>query len=114
MAVNQSIEHLDPNMIVEPKIKEPDVCFYDVREDPFKVYGFYNYREEPDFKRLPDELAKEVNKGVASLYLQTAGGRVRFSTDSQYVAIRAIMPHIGHMDHFALTGSSKMRLSASA
>ena len=110
MAVNQSIEHLDPNMIVEPKIKEPDVCFYDVREDPFNVYGFYNYREEPDFKRLPDDLAKSVNKGVASLYLQTAGGRVRFSTDSQYVAIRAIMPHIGHMDHFALTGSSAFDL----
>ena len=110
MAVNQSIEHLDPNMIVEPKIKEPDVCFYDVRNDPFEVYGFYNYREEPDFKRLPDDLAKSVNKGVASLYLQTAGGRVRFSTDSQYVAIRAIMPHIGHMDHFALTGSSAFDL----
>ena len=43
MAINQSIEHLDPNMIVEPKIKEPDVCFYDVRKEPFDVYGFYNY-----------------------------------------------------------------------
>ena len=110
MANNQSIEHLDPNMIVEPKINESDIRFYDVREAPFEVYGLYNYREEPDFKRLPDELAKAVNIGVASLYLQTAGGRVRFSTDSAYVAIRAIMPHIGHMDHIPLTGSSAFDL----
>ena len=42
MANEQRIEHVDPNMIVDPKIKEPDVQFYDVREEPFKVYGLYN------------------------------------------------------------------------
>lgn len=110
MSTDQRIEHLDPNMIVTPKIKEPDVQFYDVREAPFHVYGLYNYRDEPDFKRMPDEVAKNVNTGVASMYLQTAGGRVRFSSDSQYVAIRAIMPYVSHYDHMPMTGSSAFDL----
>ena len=110
MANEQRIEHVDPNMIVDPKIKEPDVQFYDVREEPFKVYGLYNYREEPDFKRMPDDVAKSVNDGVAYLYLQTAGGRVRFSTDSQYVGIRAIMPYVSYYDHMPMTGSSAFDL----
>ena len=45
------------------------------------------------------------NEGVAALYLNTAGGRVRFSTNSPYVAIHAEMPAMGKMAHFSLTGS---------
>ena len=96
----------DQNLIIETAIGEEDVRFYDVRKPPFDVYGLYNYREEPDFKRLPDEVAKNVNPGVAKLYLNTAGGRVRFCTDSQYVAIKAEMPIMCHMTHMAMIGSA--------
>ena len=87
-----SIEELDKNMAIPKTVNEPDICFYDVRKPPFDVYGLYNYREEPDFKRMPDAVAETVNPGVKRLNYATAGGRVRFCTDSQYVAIRAIMP----------------------
>lgn len=40
------------------------------------------------------------------LHSNTAGGRVRFVTDSAYVAIAAKMENIGKMPHFALTGSA--------
>ena len=105
-----SIEELDKNMAIPKTVNEPDVCFYDVRKPPFDVYGLYNYREEPDFKRMPDAVAETVNPGVKRLNYATAGGRVRFCTDSQYVAIRAIMPHVEHMSHFAMTGSSSFDL----
>ena len=88
------ISKIDPNMRVETKLALEDVKFYDVREDPFEVYGLYNYKKEPVFKRLPDEIGLNVNHGVSHLYLDTAGGRVRFSTDSQYVAIKALVPSI--------------------
>lgn len=101
-----NVAKFDKNMAVEKTINETDVAFYDVRQEPFEVYGLYNYRTEPNFKRMPDEIAQTVSKGVASLSYHTAGGRVRFSTDSAYVAIRAEMPKIGRMSHFALTGSS--------
>lgn len=99
-------EHVDKNLRVENKVGETDVCFYDVREAPFDVYGLYNYREELPFKRLPDEIAKNTNSGVAGLYTNTAGGRVRFATDSPYIAIKAEMPQISHMPHMPLISSA--------
>ena len=106
MGNHMDIAKIDQNLSVQTTLKESDICFYDGRKDPFDVYGFYDYRNEPDFKRLPDEVAKSVNPGVALLYLNTAGGRVRFSTDSQYVAIHAEMSGIGRMPHIPLTGSA--------
>ena len=97
---------VDKNMLICDVIGEEDVVLYAVRHDPFDVYGLYNYRNEPVFKRLPDEIGKNVNNGVAKLYLNTAGGRVRFATDSLYVAISAKMPQISHMPHMPLFGSA--------
>lgn len=110
MAEKMSIEQIDRNMAIQSTIDEPDIRFYDVRKAPFEVYGLYNYREETDFKRMPDSVAETVSSRVAILNYATAGGRVRFSTDSQYVAIRAIMPYIYHMSHFAMTGSASFDL----
>ena len=105
-----SIDQIDKNFAVETALEEKDIRFWDVRRDPFEVYGLYNYRTEPQFKRLPDEIGKNVNAGVAKLYLNTAGGRVRFSTDSQYVAIHAKMNDIGRMPHMPFSGSSAFDL----
>ena len=98
--------HPDPNLRVSAAIKQPDAVLYDVRKPPFSLYGFYRPLEEPQFKRLPDDIAKATNEGVARLYLDTAGGRVRFSTDSDYVAIRAEMPVITRFPHMPLTGTA--------
>lgn len=98
--------HPDPNLRVIAAINKPDVKLYNVRKPPFSLYGFYRPLEEPQFKRLPDEIAKATNEGVAQLYLDTAGGRVRFSTDSDYIAIRAEMPQVSRLPHMPLTGSA--------
>ena len=100
------IEEIDKNMRVESAFTEEDLAFYDVRQDPFDVYGLYQYRTEPEFKRLPDDVAEATSPGVAHLAKSTAGGRVRFSTDSDVVVIRSEMPYICRMDHMALTGSA--------
>ena len=84
---------------------ENGVVFHDVRKPPFRIYGLYNPESEQDFKRLPDDVAKNTNSGVASLYLNTAGGRVRFCTNSKTICIKAEMPIMGKMSHFALSGS---------
>lgn len=97
---------VDRNMIVATTLTETDLRFYDVRKAPFRIYGLWDPQNEPVFKRLPDEIGTGVNPGVKTLYLQTAGGRVRFSTDSQYVAIKTVQPYIKHMDHMPLSGSS--------
>ena len=102
----ENAQQVDKNLIVENLIKEPDVHFYDVRQEPFTVYGLYRYREEPEFKRMPDDVAERVSDGVKALYRDTAGGRVRFSTDSQYIAIKAEMPRMCLMPHMSFVGSA--------
>ncbi|MBE6648155.1 MAG: hypothetical protein E7614_01390 [Ruminococcaceae bacterium] len=101
----KTAEQVDNAMKIETELGESDVVFYDVRKTPFKIYGLYNPETESDFKRMPTDVASNVNEGVGALHLNTAGGRVRFSTDSPYVAIHAEMPAMGKMSHFALTGS---------
>ena len=88
----------DGNMVLsftDIKADKEDVKFFDVREEPFEVYGFYDYKKEDIFRRLPDELAIEVSSGIYAAQQESAGGRVRFTTDSQYVAIRATFERVG-------------------
>lgn len=98
------ISKIDKNFKVETKLDIEDIKFYDVLEEPFKVYGVFY--ENGKFRRLPEEVAKTVNDGVYGLHAHTAGGRVRFKTDSSYIAINAKMPSVGKMPHFAVSGSA--------
>lgn len=81
------IEDIDVNMKADT-LGDVDVKFYDVRKAPFKIYGLYNPQTEDVFKRLPDEIGLNTNDGVARLYKHTAGGRVRFKTNSEFVALK--------------------------
>lgn len=99
-----NIALIDSNFKVNTNLDERDIKFYDVSQPPFKIYGVYYDSEK--YRRIPEYVAKSVNDGVYALHANTAGGRVRFKTDSPYVAINAKMPNIGKMSHFALTGSA--------
>jgi len=105
-----AFREVDPNMIFQTSIKEEDIKFFNPKSEPFKIYGLYNYKDEPVYKRLPDEIGLNVNEGVKSLYLETAGGRLRFSTDSEYVAIKVKMSKIHRLRHMPLSGSSSFDL----
>ncbi len=101
------IEKIDKNF-AKPEIKElTDIAWFNVKEAPFDLYGLYNPLSEDVFKRMPSDVAKSVSEGVYSLHTHTSGGRVRFSTDSPYIAIRAIMPkETSSMPHMPATGQS--------
>lgn len=98
------IAAIDANFKVETKIAQEDLRFYDSRQASFQICGVYF--EDGKFRRMPESVAKAVNPGVLRLHANTAGGRIRFQTDSPYVAIHTKMPSIGKMPHFALTGSA--------
>lgn len=100
----KNISEIDANFKVETKINKPDIKFYDISEDPFQIYGVF--WENGKYRRMPASVAQSVSERVFALHSNTAGGRVRFKTDSPYVAIHAVMPSISRMAHFALTGSA--------
>ena len=95
------ISAIDSNFIVASTIEEPDVKFYDVNKAPFAVYGVFY--QDGKFRRMPEDVANTVSNGVAKLHSRTAGGRVRFRTDSNYVAIHAELSGFGTSSHMTLT-----------
>jgi len=98
----KDIIEIDRNFTIETSIKRDGLRFYDAEQAPFQIYGIF--KENGMFRRIPEEIAKGISKGVYSLHTNTAGGRVRFVTDSPYVAIKTeYIP--GKMSHFALSGS---------
>jgi len=101
---------IDSNFKIETTIGKDDIKFYDVRNAPFEIHGVYY--DEGKFRRMPENIASTVSDAVHKLHANTAGGRIRFRTDSPYVAIYAKMPTICRMPHFALTGSAGFDLYA--
>ncbi|MBE7028494.1 MAG: hypothetical protein E7407_05635 [Ruminococcaceae bacterium] len=71
--------------------EENALRFYDVRKEPFKIYGLYKPETEPVFRRMPRQIAEAVSESLVQLNDNTAGGRIRFSTDSRHIAIKAVV-----------------------
>ena len=103
------IEKIDRNFEVKTVLSD-GVYYFNCLEKPFRVYGLISSQD--GFVRMPQDIADSVNNGVKGLNTNTAGGRVRFVTDSPEIYIRAQMRSIGKMPHFALTGSAGFDLYA--
>ena len=99
------ISSVDKNLEVKTELEVKDVVFYDSKKAPFDLYGLCK-TELDVFKRMPSKVGEGVSNGVNSLNYHTAGGRVRFTTNSDYVAIKCIMPRVTNFSHMPRTGSS--------
>lgn len=105
MSEKINLASVDKNLADKKVEAEAGVRFYSVREEPFELYGFYDPLNEPVFKRLPTELAEKVSRGVTVTHLHTSGGRVRFSTDSPYIHIKAVMENVEVMATMSMCGA---------
>ncbi len=101
-----NIAQIDKNFIIDSKIQQPGIKFYDAETEPFKLHGIFREPDAKCFVRLPEEVSKNVSQSVLELSHHTAGGRVRFITDSPYVAINSKFSVACHMSHIAMTGSA--------
>lgn len=106
---------VDRNLKVESKLAKDGIVFYNILQEPFQIHGVIPpCKEGEPFYRIPPEVAQNVNKGVIAMNPCTAGGRVRFRTDSAFVAVHVEMksdiPLINRFPHMALTGSAGMDL----
>ena len=75
-----------------PNIASHSLDILDVRSKPFEIYGLYQPLETGKFRRIPEKIAKNTSERVMSFSTNTAGGRIRFKTDSPIIAIGAIYP----------------------
>ncbi len=80
-----NIKNIDKNLDFKTKIDRENIKFYDAEEAPFSIHGIK--KEDGKFRRMPQAVADTVNDGVSVLNASATGGRIRFVTDSPYVAI---------------------------
>lgn len=82
------LEDVDKNFKVESTLGLGDIEFYDVRKAPFKLYGADpSTFEGEEYWRM----AKPVSDEIPHLFWHSkcsAGFRVRFKTNSEYVAVK--------------------------
>lgn len=97
------ISDIDENFKVEGNCA-PDVVWHSVLEDPLTLTGVYYEEAEKRFRRMPDAVAQTVSPGVTSLSVHTAGGMIRFATDSSYIALKVAAPGGYLMSHITLFG----------
>lgn len=105
MRKTRTLKDYDKNFDVLTSSSKQDVEFHNILEEPFKIYGLM---DKEHYRRLPEKISVQVSEGVDALCRNTAGGRVRFKTDSAYIAVKVFVPSINLMPHMALAGSLGM------
>jgi len=78
-----------------PDILSLSPAVFDARKAPFSLHGLYEPQQEGLFRRMPSEVAEAANERVTLMHANTAGARVRFSTDSAFVAVGATYAPMG-------------------
>lgn len=96
------ISKIDKNFVLDANVQREGAVFYNVTEKPFSVHGLI--RENGAWARMPAAISDNVNEGVKALAHNTAGGRVRFVTDSPYVIIKTVQPEMSSFAHMAFSG----------
>ncbi|MBQ3903612.1 MAG: hypothetical protein II744_01430 [Eubacterium sp.] len=96
------MEEIDKNFKTVTKIEKEGIKFYNIQDEPFKIYGV-KY-ENGLFRRIPEDVAKSVSEGVYALHTKPVGGRVRFKTDSKYVAVSLKVENVNLTAILVLTG----------
>ena len=102
------IDKIDRNFKAA-KVGDHDVVFHDATDKPFALTGFPWYQKEKVLCRLPvDSLSKmeRINEGA----WHTAGGMVRFRSNSPVVAVKVKLRSPWDMSHMPRTGSAGVDL----
>jgi len=86
------IDEIDILKKVESHIHKSDIVWLSPKEAPFSIHGLCETDQDMPYHRVPVNVAKASNPGVEELMWHTAGGRIRFATNSPYIAIKAVMP----------------------
>ena len=80
----------DQNMTIQTTFREKDIRFYSANSEYVSLHGVWY--ENGTYRRMPKDVAEATNWRVAMLYTHTSGARLRFCTDSPYIAVGAIYP----------------------
>lgn len=105
------IEKIDSNFSLWEKVSiEGERVCYDLPHSAFQLYGIKYDKKEGCFARMDLSVADSINNNLFILSKNTAGGRLRFSTNSSVLQLTVEYDYLGLMSHMPLTGSSGFSL----
>ncbi len=96
------ISKIDKNFDTGAVVSENGLVFRNIMSEEFRIYGVF--REDDGFARMPAQVAAVTSPEVTVLSRNTAGGRVRFITNSKRIALRVKFSNLTRMAHMAFTG----------
>lgn len=99
-------EGLDKNFTIKTEKTGNEKTYYKIPNENFDMYGIIYDETIKQFVRLPDAIAKGVSGGVDYHSKHTAGGRLRFKTNSKTFHLSIKCPYVQKMSHMALTGQA--------
>ncbi|MFD0869475.1 SGNH/GDSL hydrolase family protein [Paenibacillus residui] len=91
--------HMRPNEQFDGAIR-----WYSPLEEPFQVSGLAWFAQERKYRRLPTSPAQAIPQAVDHLANHTAGGQIRFQSDSSSLSVRVKLRGIAGMAHMPATG----------
>lgn len=100
------ISELDANLSVTTDIKEEGAVFASCIDTPFEIRGLTYPSCSKSFYRVPETLFPMMTGALAHLCKYTAGGRVRFRTNSPYVIVKVCLMEEFSVCHMPITGVS--------
>ena len=98
-------QKLDPSMVLK-KADADGIIWFDPVDDPFDLMGFEWIEKDSTYRRLPVHPDREIRDAVDQLANHTAGGQVRFSTNSRRILIKVQLRERSGMYHMPATGQS--------
>ena len=97
-------------MIIPTKLTKEGICFYSVDEAPFSLHGVW--RDGDMYYRVPRKVAETVSANVTQKCSQTAGGRIRFKTNSSYVAVKLTLHNVEQIAMMTVVGTMGLDIYA--
>jgi len=100
------IEDIDKNLKIETNLDLPRMKWLTPFDEPLSLYGIHAFTEEKGYIRMPLDVAEATSDGVAYLATHTAGGRIRFRTNSTRIAVKVLLSSDQIMTHITAIGQS--------
>lgn len=94
---------IDKNFLINKKVDTETVVFRSCTDESFSLFGVFHDGE--GLCRMPKEAASAVSPSILTMFRQPAGGRLRFKTNSPYIALMVKTPGISKYSNIALSMS---------
>ncbi len=98
------ISDLDSNLTVSDGSVPDSAVWMDAKSGPFRLYGVFYDRDNKRYTRMPEHTAEKISDDIRVLVRCTAGGRIRFKTNSPFIGIKAVMKNYPPTSHMTRVG----------